>query len=96
MGQSASKSGGGLPNHRQPPSEMIPQTSRIDSPWFCKSCWQKVDSMVKCHDHYLCRACLNLLLSVSERCPLCKYPLPTRVSLAAVPSAPPPPPYTEH
>nr|UIW24568.1 zinc-binding protein [Seli virus] len=95
MGQGASKGGGSPSGQRRPASEMIPQASGIDSPLFCKSCWQRVDSMVQCHDHYLCRACLNLLLSVSERCPLCKYPLPTRVNLTAIPTAPPPPPYSE-
>nr|P19326.1 RecName: Full=RING finger protein Z; Short=Protein Z; AltName: Full=Zinc-binding protein [Lymphocytic choriomeningitis virus (strain Pasteur)] len=51
-----------------------PDTTYL-GPLNCKSCWQKFDSLVRCHDHYLCRHCLNLLLTSSDRCPLCKYPL---------------------
>ncbi|AIK25570.1 Z protein [Mammarenavirus gairoense] len=66
-------------------------------PEFCKSCWFERRGLVKCHDHYLCMSCLTLLLSVSDRCPVCKFPLPRRLKLEKPPSAPPapenPPPY---
>ncbi|QLJ57223.1 Z protein [Dhati Welel virus] len=66
-------------------------------PEFCKSCWFERRGLVKCSDHYLCMSCLTLLLSVSDRCPICKFPLPTRLRLDKQPSAPEdqhPPPYS--
>ncbi|BAM45330.1 Z protein [Lunk virus NKS-1] len=70
--------------------DLIPNSADI-GPAYCKSCWMKADGLTLCYDHYLCRECLNLLLSVSDRCPICKHTLPTKLRVAATPSAPPPP-----
>nr|5I72_A Chain A, RING finger protein Z [Lassa virus Josiah]5I72_B Chain B, RING finger protein Z [Lassa virus Josiah] len=48
-------------------------------PQFCKSCWFENKGLVECNNHYLCLNCLTLLLSVSNRCPICKMPLPTKL-----------------
>nr|UUL71811.1 Z protein [Mafiga mammarenavirus] len=75
-------------------AEMIPDATYL-GPQFCKSCWFERRGLIACSDHYLCLNCLTLLLSVSERCPICKLPLPQRARLSSVPSAPPqPPPYS--
>nr|ABI96828.1 Z protein [Mammarenavirus choriomeningitidis] len=87
MGQSKSKEEKGISGTSR--AEILPDTTYL-GPLNCKSCWQKFDSLVKCHDHYLCRHCLNLLLTVSDRCPLCKYPLPTKLKISTAPSSPPP------
>ncbi|ACJ24975.1 Z protein [Morogoro mammarenavirus] len=82
--------------NRQP---IIPD-ARGTGPEFCKSCWFERRGLVRCHDHYLCLNCLTLLLTVSNRCPLCKHSLPQRLELHPQPTAPPeampsqqPPPY---
>nr|WDY78989.1 Z protein [Mammarenavirus choriomeningitidis] len=77
------------PSEDEDRAEVLPDATYL-GPLNCKSCWQRFDSLVRCHDHYLCRQCLNLLLTVSDRCPLCKHPLPTRLRVSPVPSSPPP------
>lgn len=56
----------------------------------CKSCWYEKKGLVKCSNHYLCIGCLTLLLTVSNRCPICYCVLPTNLKLETAPSAPPP------
>nr|WBV74456.1 Z protein [Mammarenavirus lunkense] len=90
MGQMKSKEGSQPRGSSGPRSELVPDAFS-NSPAYCKSCWQKTDTLVMCHNHYLCRECLNLLLTVSDRCPLCKHPLPLNLRVATRPSAPPPP-----
>ncbi|ABC71142.1 Z protein [Mammarenavirus ippyense] len=77
-------------------ADIIPDATGM-GPEFCKSCWFERRSLVACNNHYLCMNCLTLLLSVSERCPICKLPLPQKLKLTSSPSAPPspsPPPYS--
>ncbi|BAU22153.1 Z protein [Arenaviridae sp. 13ZR68] len=75
-------------------ADLIPDASHL-GPQFCKSCWFERKGLVACNNHYLCMNCLTLLLTVSERCPICKLPLPHNVKLNSMPTAPPeiPPPY---
>ncbi|AKH39837.1 Z protein [Mammarenavirus marientalense] len=73
-------------------SELIPDATHL-GPQFCKSCWFARHGLVECNGHYLCLSCLTLLLTVSDRCPICKLPLPDKLSLTRAPTAPPPPPY---
>nr|QWQ58028.1 Z protein [Mammarenavirus lunaense] len=82
----------------RPRAILMADTSAF-GPEFCKSCWFERRGLVKCYDHYLCMACLTILLTISDRCPICKYPLPTRLQLSTTPTAPEyhtstPPPYT--
>ncbi|AWM11452.1 Z protein [Lijiang virus] len=58
-------------------------------PVYCKSCWFERKGLVSCNNHYLCMNCLTLFLGASERCPICKMPLPTHLELVTAPSAPP-------
>nr|WDW20697.1 Z protein [Ngerengere mammarenavirus] len=90
MGQVKSAQTHPSKGHSVPRSELIPDATHM-GPAYCRSCWQKVDGLIACHEHYLCRDCLNLLLTVSDRCPLCKHPLPTNLKVVTQPSAPPPP-----
>nr|QIM73747.1 Z protein [Arenavirus sp.] len=73
------------PAYRAP---LIPDMGHF-GPTFCKSCWFESKGLVKCSDHYLCMNCLTLLLSASDRCPICKLPLPTKLELGVTPTAPP-------
>nr|QIM73756.1 Z protein [Arenavirus sp.] len=73
------------PPYRAP---VIPDTSHL-GPTFCKSCWFENKGLVACSNHYLCMSCLTLLLSASDRCPICKLPLPVKLELSRSPSAPP-------
>nr|AIT17834.1 Z protein [Mammarenavirus lassaense]AYD75300.1 Z protein [Mammarenavirus lassaense] len=88
------------PEHPRP--TLLPDASHL-GPQFCKSCWFENKGLVECNNHYLCLNCLTLLLSVSDRCPICKMPLPTKLAVRTQPSAPPlnqgntqssPPPYS--
>ncbi|AJI43720.1 ring finger protein [Souris virus] len=81
---------GSEPDRRR--AELVPDSSHY--PAFCKSCWFESKGLIKCHDHNLCLRCLTVFLSVSERCPICKHPLPTKLKTTNSPSAPPPPPYS--
>ncbi|BAU22155.1 Z protein [Mammarenavirus lunaense] len=97
MGKNQSKSNR-TPDNIEPRSTLVPDASG-HGPEFCKSCWFERRGLVKCHDHYLCMNCLTLLLTISDRCPICKYPLPTKLQLPKTPTAPhetahPPPPYS--
>nr|BAU22157.1 Z protein [Mammarenavirus lunaense] len=97
MGKASSKPKN-KPESLEPRSTLVPDASG-HGPEFCKSCWFERRGLVKCYDHYLCMNCLTLLLTISDRCPICKYPLPTKLQLSTTPSAPPeaisqPPPYT--
>uniref|UniRef100_A0AAU8BEC3 Zinc-binding protein n=1 Tax=Erinaceus europaeus arenavirus TaxID=3230302 RepID=A0AAU8BEC3_9VIRU len=56
----------------------------------CKSCWFEKKGLIKCSNHYLCLNCLTLLLTVSNRCPICYCVLPTTLELSTTPTAPPP------
>ncbi|SCA79103.1 Z protein [Mammarenavirus lassaense] len=84
-----------------PRASLVPDASHL-GPQFCKSCWFENKGLVECNNHYLCLNCLSLLLSVSNRCPICKMPLPTKLRVSSAPSAPPaataqpgtPPPYS--
>nr|AZI95813.1 Z protein [Mammarenavirus lassaense] len=84
-----------------PRATLIPDASYM-GPQFCKSCWFENKGLVECNNHYLCLNCLSLLLSVSNRCPICKMPLPTKLKVSTNPTAPPitetnttnPPPYS--
>nr|WDW20705.1 Z protein [Songea mammarenavirus] len=75
-----------------PRAELLADATHL-GPQFCKSCWFERKSLVACSNHYLCLNCLTLLLTVSDRCPICKLPLPQRIRLTTPPSAPAPPPY---
>nr|AYD75259.1 Z protein [Mammarenavirus lassaense]UKY81279.1 Z protein [Mammarenavirus lassaense] len=94
--------------HTKPPKEsnsprasLIPDATHM-GPQFCKSCWFENKGLVECNNHYLCLNCLSLLLSVSNRCPICKMPLPTKLRASTNPTAPQaeetkptnPPPYS--
>nr|QAX33464.1 Z protein [Mammarenavirus lunaense] len=97
MGKTQSKTKH-APQNLEPRTELIPDASG-HGPEFCKSCWFERRGLVKCYDHYLCMNCLTLLLTISERCPICKYPLPTRLQIGKTPTAPigpdnNPPPYS--
>nr|ANH09755.1 matrix protein [Mammarenavirus lassaense]ANH09757.1 matrix protein [Mammarenavirus lassaense] len=84
-----------------PRASLIPDASHM-GPQFCKSCWFENRGLVECNNHYLCLNCLSLLLSVSNRCPICKMPLPTKLRASPSPTAPSireanitnPPPYS--
>nr|UCR17174.1 Z protein [Mammarenavirus lassaense] len=84
-----------------PRASLIPDASHL-GPQFCKSCWFENRGLVECNNHYLCLNCLSLLLSVSNRCPICKMPLPTKLKTTTTPTAPSiretnttsPPPYS--
>nr|UKY81275.1 Z protein [Mammarenavirus lassaense] len=84
-----------------PRASLIPDATHL-GPQFCKSCWFENKGLVECNNHYLCLNCLSLLLSVSNRCPICKMPLPTRLRASTNPTAPQveqigptnPPPYS--
>nr|WAD86896.1 Z protein [Mammarenavirus lassaense] len=84
-----------------PRASLIPDATHL-GPQFCKSCWFENKGLVECNNHYLCLNCLSLLLSVSNRCPICKMPLPTKLKPITTPTAPQitregitsPPPYT--
>nr|ADU56616.1 Z protein [Mammarenavirus lassaense] len=84
-----------------PRASLIPDATHL-GPQFCKSCWFENKGLVECNNHYLCLNCLSLLLSVSNRCPICKMPLPTRLRTSTNPTAPQveqtgpasPPPYS--
>nr|ANH09761.1 matrix protein [Mammarenavirus lassaense] len=94
---------GTKPTQNSEPSRanLVPDASYL-GPQFCKSCWFENKGLVECNNHYLCLNCLTMLLSVSNRCPICKMPLPTKIKASGSPSAPPteansavsPPPYT--
>nr|BAM42784.1 Z protein [Mammarenavirus lunaense] len=97
MGKSQSKQNHAAPNPK-PRTELIPDASG-HGPEFCKSCWLERRGLVRCYDHYLCLNCLTLLLTISDRCPICKYPLPTELQINTTPTAPKeparnPPPYS--
>ncbi|QHB13140.1 Z protein [Kitale virus] len=84
--------------HHQPTSDTrheLLSTGSGHGPEVCKSCWFERKGLVMCSNHYLCMDCLSLLISVSERCPICKLPLPQKLHLKTPPTAPPlePPPY---
>nr|BAU22159.1 Z protein [Mammarenavirus lunaense] len=96
--------GKGQSKQNRPTSNPEPRASLIPDavsfgPEFCKSCWFERRGLVKCYDHYLCMNCLTLLLTISDRCPICKYPLPTKLQISTTPTAPQepgqnPPPYS--
>nr|WBV74450.1 Z protein [Mammarenavirus marientalense] len=99
MGQGSSKRGSNkspmestTPRHEERRSDLVADATNI-GPQFCKSCWFARHGLVECNGHYLCLSCLTLLLTVSDRCPICKFPLPDKLKLTKSPSAPPPPPY---
>ncbi|ATY47649.1 Z protein [Alxa virus] len=80
---------------RSPERREVKAESTIESapdlfgPANCKSCWYQSKGLVTCSNHYLCINCLTLLLTVSDRCPICYGKLPTTLSLTTTPSAPP-------
>nr|AZI95869.1 Z protein [Mammarenavirus lassaense] len=98
MGNKGTKSAPTPEPHR---ASLVPDASHM-GPQFCKSCWFENKGLVECNNHYLCLNCLTMLLSVSNRCPICKMPLPTKIRASSNPSAPPaeatlpkqPPPYS--
>ncbi|ADD63339.1 Z protein [Mammarenavirus merinoense] len=87
MGSKTSKISNETDPYKDERVEMIPDASHL-GPLFCKSCWFENKGLIACHDHYLCHKCLTVLLTVSERCPLCKHPLPTKVRLSTLPTCP--------
>nr|WDW20709.1 Z protein [Berega mammarenavirus] len=96
MGAKNTKPRGTIAQDTQSRAEMIPDATNL-GPQFCKSCWFERHGLIRCHNHYLCLSCLTLLMTVSERCPICKFPLPDKIQLKTAPSAPPaelPPPYS--
>ncbi|ABC71138.1 Z protein [Mammarenavirus praomyidis] len=98
MGQKPSKPKAPPTTYESPRSSLTPDATGF-GPEFCKSCWFERKGLIKCQNHYLCMTCLTLLLTVSNRCPVCKYPLPTKLRLEKSPTAPPPeatnpPPYS--
>ncbi|AKH39839.1 Z protein [Mammarenavirus okahandjaense] len=66
---------------------LYPDASNM-GPVFCKSCWFENKGLVNCSNHYLCLSCLTLLLTVSDRCPICKHPLPTKITVSNLPTCP--------
>ncbi|QWQ58026.1 Z protein [Kwanza virus] len=98
MGGQTSRQKKTPPPYNVPKATLTPEGTNL-GPEFCRSCWFERKGLVECHNHYLCMSCLTLLLTVSDRCPICKFPLPTRLELKSPPTAPPneedrPPAYT--
>ncbi|QWQ58022.1 Z protein [Bitu virus] len=66
---------------------LLPDATNM-GPIFCRSCWFENKGLINCSNHYLCLSCLTLLLTVSDRCPICKHPLPTKIKVSNLPTCP--------